>query len=108
MEELQDQLIQELGLIIDHLKKYEELTWASHFTRARDLVDHGDIRGVEFLTNMRGGMGSFLDLGICRENGHKIEKGEEDFANTELMRLGEQAFFTADKLKREVNRSTSR
>ena len=39
---------------------------------------------------------------IYQINGHKIDKKEEDFANSELMRLGESVFKSADKLKRLI------
>ena len=66
------------------------------------MIDNGDRRGIDSLRNMRGGMGSFTDLIICEINGHRINKSEENFANTELIKLGNLVFTTADKLNREI------
>jgi len=60
------------------------------------------LRGLESINNMRGGMGSFFDLEICKINGHTIKKEEEDFANSELMRLGELVLKSADKLRQLI------
>lgn len=105
MNELQDRLIKELGDLITHLNTFEEVSWSSHLKKVRKLIDNGDRRGLDSLKNIRGGMGSFNDLVICQINGHKIEKTQENFANIELMRLGEIVFTTADKLNRELNKN---
>ncbi len=106
MIELQDKLIDELEHLITHLKKYDEENWASIFSQTQKMIDNGDIRGLEALKKMRGGMGSFIDLVICQINGHRIEKSEEDFANTELIRLGNCVFAAADKLNREIHKDS--
>ena len=105
MNELQDKLIKELGDLIAHLNIFEEGNWSSIFIKVQKLIDNGDRRGLDSLKNMRGGMGSFNDLVICQINGHKIEKNQEEFANKELIRLGELVFATVDKLNRELNKS---
>lgn len=106
MNVLQDRLIKELEDLIAHLNQYEEKNWASIFTGIKKLIAQGDRRGVDSLKNMRGGMGGFTDLIICQVNGHKIEKNQKPFANTELMRLGDLVFSTAEKLNRELNKKS--
>ncbi|WP_053978611.1 DUF6966 domain-containing protein [Mangrovimonas xylaniphaga] len=105
MTGLQDKLIQQLESLISHLNKYDEKNWSLIFSKIQKLIDNGDRRGIDSLRNMRGGMGSFTDLIICEINGHRINKSEENFANTELMRLGNLVFTTADKLNREINKN---
>ena len=101
MTKLQDKLIEQLESLISHLDKYEEKDWSLIFSKIKKLIDNGDRRGIDSLKNMRGGMGSFTDLIICQINGHRIDKNEENFANIELMRLGNLVLNTADKLNRE-------
>lgn len=105
MTELQNKLIEQLENLIAHLNKYEEKSWSIFFSKIQKLIDNGDRRGIDSLRNMRGGMGSFIDLIICEMNGHKVEKSEENFANTELMRLGNLVFKTTEKLNRELNKN---
>lgn len=104
MNELQDRLIKELSDLIAHLNIFEEANWSSIFTKIQKLINNDDRRGLDYLKNMRGGMGGFTDLVICQINGHKVEKNQEGFANKELMRLGGIVFGTADKLNRELNK----
>ena len=101
MTKLQDKLIEQLESLISHLDKYEEKDWSLIFSKIKRLIDNGDRSGIDSLKNMRGGMGSFTDLIICQINGHRIDKNEENFANIELMRLGNLVLNTADKLNRE-------
>lgn len=101
-DKLQDIILVDLTALIKHLDKYEEINWSDYFRKIHRLIDNGDLRGVESLNNMRGGMGSFTDLVICKINGQTIEEKEEDFANSELIRLGELVFKSADKLKRLI------
>lgn len=107
MNELQEKLIKELSNLIAHLNTYEEQNWASIFFRIQKLVDNGDRRGIDLLKNVRGGMASFTDLIISQNNGHKVEKSQEDHANNELTRIGNLVFTTADKLDRELNRKSA-
>lgn len=105
MIKLQDKLLRNLKKLIDHLEKYEENSWSSFFKKVYRLIDQGDLRGVEALKKMPyGGMGGFTDLVICVRNGHKIEGKEEDFANRELMRLGNEVLLTNDKLRKELRK----
>lgn len=103
MAELQDKLIEQLQSLIAHLDKYEESKWSEIFSNIQKLIDNGDRRGIDSLKNMRGGMGSFNDLIICQVNGHRVEKNEENFANTELIKLGSAVSNTTDKINRELN-----
>ncbi len=103
MSKLQDRLLQDLEKLIDHLEKYEESHWSGFFRKVYQLVDNGQLRGVEALKEMPyGGMGGFSDLVICAENGHKIEKNQLRFVNDELMRLGNKVMKTNDKLMKEL------
>jgi len=102
MDLLQDRILGELNLLINHLDKYEEKNWSDYFRKVQRSIDNGDIRAIDSLNSIRGGMGSFNDLVICKMNKHKIEKDEENFANSELMRLGDLVLKSADKLKRLI------
>lgn len=103
MSKLQDQLLVDLKKLIDHLEKYEESSWSGFFKKVHHLIDHGQLHGVEALNKMPyGGMGGFLDLIICVQNGHKIQKNEEKFANEELMRLGNEMMKSHEKLRKEL------
>ncbi|RSK41336.1 DUF6966 domain-containing protein [Mangrovimonas spongiae] len=107
MTELQDKLIEELQNLTDLLDKYDVKNWSLTFSKIQKMIDNGDKRGIDSLKNVRGGMGSFTDLVICQINGHRIMKNEEDYANTELIRLGNLVFNTADKLNREINKNSA-
>ena len=107
MTELQDKLIEQLQTLIVHLDKYEEKNWSIIFSKIQKLIDNGDRRGIDSLKNMRGGMGSFTDLIISQINGHRIDKNDENFANKELMRLGNLVFDMVDKLNRELNKNSA-
>ena len=102
IELLQDRILSELNLLINHLDKYEEKNWSDYFRKMQRLIQNGDTRAIDSLNSIRGGMGSFNDLVICKMNKHKIEKDQEDFANSELMRLGGLVLKSADKLKRLI------
>ena len=104
IDKLQDRIIEELDSLIKHLDKFEEKYWSEFFRKIKKLIDNGDTRAIDSLTNIRGGMGSFTDLVICQLNGHTIEKKEEDFANTELQRLGNIVLKSADSLKHLLNK----
>ncbi len=101
-DKLHNIILDDLTALIKHLDKYEEKNWTDYFRKVQTLIENGDLRGLESLNNMRGGMGSFFDFVICKVNGHTIEKEEEDFANSELMRLGDLVLKSADKLKRLI------
>lgn len=105
MDELQDQLIKELGVLILLLEKHEVSSWASTFKSIQNSVNIGNKKSLDFLTSMHAGMGSFNDLIICQINGHKIEKKEESEANNELVRLGKLIANIAQKIKRKLNQS---
>jgi len=101
-DKFQGIILVDLTTLIKHLDKYEEKHWSDYFRKIHRLIDNGDLRAIESLNKMRGGMGSFFDLVICKINGHIIEKEDEDFANSELMRLGDLVLKSADKLKRLI------
>jgi len=104
MEELQNRLLYELKALITHLDKYGEYDWSQQFSLIKNSINNGNIKGIDALKKVRGGMGSFTDLIICQANGHNINKNEEGFANTELWRLGGIVFSTADDIKKELKK----
>ncbi|NLR95095.1 DUF6966 domain-containing protein [Flammeovirga agarivorans] len=99
---LQNRILDELNLLINHLDKYEEKNWSDYFRKVQRLIDNGDVRGVDSLNTIRGGMGSFNDLVISKMNGHKVEKNGENFANLELMKISKLVFKSVDELKRLI------
>lgn len=102
INKLQDRILNELSQLIQHLEKYKEKHWSNYFNKVRTMIDNGDMKGIEVLNNMCGGMGSFFDLIISDINGYSVEKDEENFANKELMKLADSVFKTADEIKRKA------
>src|SRR5947209_9885804 len=85
--------------LISVLDKYNEKSWSNFFTHVKEQVENGNRQGVISLTQMRGGMGSFYDLVICRVNGHNIGEQDEAKMNEELVQLAEDIFSFARQIR---------
>jgi hypothetical protein len=81
------ELSHRLNKLVSFLDKYNEKSWSKFFNDLKGQVENGNRQGVVSLTQMRGGMGSFYDLAICKINGHDIHDEDEAKVNEKLMQL---------------------
>ena len=97
LNSLQDIIKKEMNDLILHLDKYEVKSWSDYLKKNYKLINNGDKKGVKNLIETQGGMGGFIDFVIRQLNVHRIKK--ENFANLEIMHLGNLVFNSAEKLK---------
>lgn len=93
------ELINRLNKLVSFLEKYNEKSWSKFFIHVKDQIENENRQGVVSLTQMRGGMGSFYDLVICRVNGHNISEQDEVQVNEKLMKLAEDVFSFARQIR---------
>ena len=93
------ELANRLNKLISFLDKYNEKAWSKFFRDLEVQIENGNRQGVVLLTQMRGGMGSFYDLAICKINGHDTCEEDEAQINEELMELAEDVFSLARKIR---------
>ena len=93
------ELANRLNNLIAFLDKYNEKSWSKGFNALKEQVENGNREGVVSLTQMRGGMGSFYELVICRINGHDIQAEDEAKVNEELTQLTEDVFSLARQIR---------
>jgi len=96
-------LILALEEAIDLLKKHGESHWASWLEKDKNRIVQADYYGVEHLLSAFGGMGSFNDLHICKENGYSIENDQVLTVNDSLMTLANEIYELAKGIRKEVN-----
>ena len=84
------------------LKKHGIPHWQEWLEKDKGLIENSDFYGIEHLLSAFGGMGSFNDLYICRENGHTIEENETDTINNQLNVFREQLYKLATEIREEV------
>jgi len=100
MADLTVRLLSTLEQITSLLRKYGEEHWLQWIVRDVTLIREGDSHGVEHFLSAYGGMGSFNDLYLCPENGHRIERSDVEPVNKELRSLVSQAYDLARHLQR--------
>ncbi|HEV8398520.1 MAG TPA: hypothetical protein VGQ18_01655 [Gemmatimonadales bacterium] len=100
MADLTLQLLSTLEQITSLLRKHGEEHWLQWIVRDVTLIREGDFHGVEHLLSAYGGMGSFNDLYLCPENGHRIEGPDVEQVNKQLRALASQAYDLARHLER--------
>ncbi|RYE56470.1 MAG: hypothetical protein EOP48_07960 [Sphingobacteriales bacterium] len=93
------ELANRLNALISFLEKYNEKSWSKVFSDLKEQVENEERQAVISLTQMRGGMGSFSDLVICKINGHNINRQDEAEVNEELMQLAEDVFSLARQIR---------
>ncbi len=86
------ELVARLQELILFLERYNEKSWSKYFIGIKEQLENGNRQGVLTLSQMRGGMGSFSDLVICKINGHEIREEDEAKVNEELIQLAEGVF----------------
>ena len=96
-------LILVLEEAIDLLKKHGESHWASWLEKDKNRIVQADYYGVEHLLSLFGGMGSFDDLLICKENGHSIEGEQVPSVNDRLKSLTNEIYELAENVRKEAN-----
>jgi hypothetical protein len=99
MAPLYSELLIQLEKIVQLLLKHGESTWGLAFSELKQKIELGDRQGVITLSQMRGGMGSFFDLAICKINGHIIEQEEEENVNREVETLSAKIFELARQVR---------
>lgn len=80
-------LIDTLDRLIVLLVKYGEESWARYFIEHKIRVEQNIMDSIVDLTRPLGGMSSFHDLVICKENGHEIVSSDIKYVNEELHNL---------------------
>ena len=98
MEPKTKKLILALKETIDLLNKHGVIYWANLLENDRDRIIQADYYGIEHLLSTFGGMGSFNDLYICKENGHTIEDNQVSFVNDRLMKLSNEIYELAENI----------
>jgi hypothetical protein len=96
-------LILVLEETIDILKKHGESHWTSWLEKDKNRIVQADYSGVEHLLSLFGGIGSFNDLLICKENGHSIEDKQVSSVNDRLKTLTNEIYELAESIRKEAN-----
>ena len=85
------------------LKKHEVSHWAEWLDKDKSLLEKSDFYRIEHLLSAFGGMGSFNDLYICKENGHIIENDETTSVNDNLFAMNRAIYDLAEEIRKGVN-----
>jgi hypothetical protein len=102
MSDPTSQLEATLEEILQILGSHGEQHWYDWLSGDLALIRAGDLNGVDHLLSAYGRMGSFTDLWLCPENGHRIEKSAVTAINEILERLSSQAWSLARGIRRAV------
>lgn len=95
-----DQITEVVGQLADLLGHYQVRFWSSEFKDAHQKLRDAAANGWEndvlaFVRKIRswyGGMGSFNDLVITKDNGDQIADEEESSANQHLQELSNRLY----------------
>jgi hypothetical protein len=98
-----EKLISYLADAISMLQRHGVTHWATWLEKDKNLLEKSDFYGIEHLLSAFGGMGSFNDLYICKENGHSIEDDQVSIVNDKLMELNRKIYELAEEIRKEVN-----
>jgi hypothetical protein len=82
-----DPLLSLLREVVDLMKAHNERRWVFRLEGDLERLREGDTGAIEHLLSVYGGMGSFNDLYLCEQNGHKISLGETAPVNERLRGL---------------------
>ncbi len=97
-----EDLSTKLNEAISLLENVEEKGWSEWLRENLNLITNRDFCGILRLLGGFGGMGSFNDLMIHPENGHKIQHNNIDKVNDCLDALRSELYRLAFRIKREV------
>jgi len=84
------------------LRRHGELHWASWLERDAGLLRGGDFSGITDLLSAYGGMGSFNDLLLCSQHGHRMDGRDADRVNASLAELRSRAWNLVKEISREA------
>jgi hypothetical protein len=98
-----NKLISLLDKAIALLRRHGISHWADWLEKDKGLLEKSDYYGIEHLLSAFGGMGSFNDLYICKENGHAIKDEETSIVNDNLLAMNRAIYELAEEIQREVN-----
>ena len=71
--------------LIRYLRRYGEVTWAEWLEDALEIVRRDARAGVMVVLEGFEGMGALSDVYLCPEAGHRLELGDENAVNEELL-----------------------
>ena len=94
-----DRLIIILDETIKLLRRYEVSHWAKWLSNDLSQIRQSNTKGLDHLLSTFGGMGSFNDLWVCPENGHKVDSSDVRQVNAELQNLSSEIYKLATELK---------
>jgi hypothetical protein len=97
-----DQLISILEQIELLLSAHGEQHWSNWIRKDIETIKNQDAYGIFHFPSAYGGMGSFNDIWLCTENGHKIIDSEVDDINNKLSTMKSMAYTLANDIKREI------
>jgi hypothetical protein len=97
---LKARLISALRDVVELLDAVNERQWAFRLRGDLERLEEDDGSAVDHLLSAYGGMGSFNDLYICEQNGHKITADGFDQVNRKLRRLSTGMWILARGLNR--------
>ena len=82
------------------LRRYSVNSWLKPLSESRCLIELRDVRGVDRLSQMFGGMGSFNDIVIHPLNGNPITEADIHPVNEKFQALKSQIYELAAALRR--------
>lgn len=91
-----------LDRIATLLRDCDEAHWRQRVEADAALIRRGDIRGLDNFVGAFGGMGSFNDLVLCTQNGHRLAAERTSEVNEELDELRRSAHTLARAIRSEA------
>jgi hypothetical protein len=95
-------LIDTLTELSSLLRQHDEQHWSSWIESDLRRIGSGDLHGVTHFLSAYGGMGSFNDLVLHPENGHRVDIASVRRVNDALSILRSRAWSLADEISREA------
>jgi hypothetical protein len=99
-------LLEKLEEIFSLLEACGELHWFAWIRNDADDLRNGKLHSIQHFLSAFGGMGSFNDLYLCLENGHKIPATGRDEINAMLSELSSESYNLAKSLSSSLSRAT--
>jgi hypothetical protein len=107
MDDIVNRLLATIDETVCLLRLYSVGQWAEWLSNDAAAIQGSDFHGVAHLLSGFGGMGSFSDVWICPENGHKINQSDVQRVNEKLQKLSSEIYRLADKLRREYQKNAT-
>jgi hypothetical protein len=93
-------LIERIKETVSLLEQVREEHWCNWMMKSLRYLENSDYYGIEHLRDAFGGMGSFNDLLISKDNGYPITDAEYGPINDRLDRLRDELYELADFIRR--------